>query len=128
MEGGRIRTLVLPDVRGGDRVLRVTWHPASGTVVFSHWTGSVCTASTPVRLADASTLIELLVGALRDLASGAAPTGAGGARGARGAGRSGRSGPIRGLAGVWRRIQPAVARVQQMPGRPLSHRPSRAAR
>lgn len=66
MEDIRTRTLVLPDIRGEDRVLRITWHPASSTVVFSHWTGSVCTASTPVSLSEASRLIDLLVGALRD--------------------------------------------------------------
>ncbi len=56
---------MLPDSRGAERHLRVTWHPATETVVFSHWTGPVCTASTPVHLADASRVIELLVGALR---------------------------------------------------------------
>ena len=71
MEEPRTRTLVLPDSRGGDRFLRVTWHPASSTVVFSHWTGSICTASTPVTLDDASRLVELFVGALRGLAKGA---------------------------------------------------------
>jgi hypothetical protein len=65
----RTRTLVLPDIRGEDRVLRITWHPASFTVVFSHWTGSVCTASTPVSLSEASRVIDLLVGALRDVVS-----------------------------------------------------------
>lgn len=65
----RTRTLTLPDGRGGDRFLRVTWHPTTATVVFSHWTGSLCTASTPMSLAEASRLIELLVGALRGLAN-----------------------------------------------------------
>lgn len=68
MEEGTTRTLVLGDARGNDRFLRVTWHPASSTIVFSHWAGSVCTASTPVRLPDASKVIDLLVGALRDAA------------------------------------------------------------
>jgi hypothetical protein len=67
VEEVRARTLVLADSRGGDRFLRVTWHPATSTVVFSHWTGSICTASTPVSLAEASRVIELLVGALRGL-------------------------------------------------------------
>lgn len=40
-------------------------------MVFSHWNGPVCTASTPVGLPDASRLIELLVVALRDLAGSA---------------------------------------------------------
>jgi hypothetical protein len=68
VEASKTRTVVLGDVRGGDRFLRVTWHPGFSTIVFSHWSGSVCTASTPVRLAEASRVIELLVGALPDLA------------------------------------------------------------
>jgi hypothetical protein len=60
--------VVLSDARAIDRCLRVTWHPASSTVVFSHWNGSVCTASTPVRLPEASKLIDLLVDALRQVA------------------------------------------------------------
>jgi hypothetical protein len=63
----RTRSLVLPDIRGDDRYLRVTWHAASSTVVFSHWSGSVCTASTPVSLSEASRAIDLLVDALRDV-------------------------------------------------------------
>jgi hypothetical protein len=39
--------------------------------VFSHWKGSVCAASTPVRLTEASRLIDLFVGALREVAEGA---------------------------------------------------------
>jgi hypothetical protein len=64
----RTRTVVLPDSRGGEQFLRVTWHPASSTIVFSHWNGTLCTASTPLRLTDATRLIDLLVGALRDVA------------------------------------------------------------
>jgi hypothetical protein len=70
-EQGRTETVVLTDARDGDRCLRVTWHPDSATVVFSHWNGSVCAASTPVDLADASRLVELLVDALRHQADGA---------------------------------------------------------
>ena len=69
MEEGRTRTVLLGDARDTERCLRVTWHPDSSTVVFSHWNGPVCAASTPVELADASRLVELLVGALRDAAS-----------------------------------------------------------
>ena len=61
--------MLLGDARDTERYLRVTWHPDSSTVVFSHWSGPVCAASTPVELADASRLVELLVGALRDAAS-----------------------------------------------------------
>lgn len=69
MEEGRTRTVLLGDARDTDRYLRVTWHPGSSTVVFSHWNGPVCAASTPVELDDASHLVELLVGALREAAS-----------------------------------------------------------
>lgn len=69
-ESGRTESVVLGDVRDGERCLRVTWHPDTGTVVFSHWNGAVCTASTPVDLADASRLVELLVGGLRDQTAG----------------------------------------------------------
>ncbi len=65
----RTRTLALPDIRGEDRFLRISWHPSSSTVVFSHWVGSVCIASTPVSLPDASRVIDLLVGALRGVVS-----------------------------------------------------------
>lgn len=61
--------MLLCDARDDERYLRVTWHPDSSTVVFSHWNGPVCAASTPVELADASRLVELLVGALREAAT-----------------------------------------------------------
>jgi hypothetical protein len=62
---------MLSDARGGDRFLRVTWHPASSTLVFSHWTGTVCTASTPVKLPEASKIVDIVVGSLRDVAEAA---------------------------------------------------------
>ena len=58
----------LPDARGGDLYLRATWHPQSATVVFSHWDGEVCVASTPVALSDATSVIDLLVRALSEVA------------------------------------------------------------
>lgn len=54
----------LTDVRGNDLYLRATWHPDSATIVFSHWNGEVCTASTPVALTDCTKLIELMVRSL----------------------------------------------------------------
>jgi len=68
VEEKRARSLVLTDAHGGDRFLRVTWHPASSTIVFSHWTGTVCTASTPVKLPEASKIVDLVVSSLRDVA------------------------------------------------------------
>ena len=59
----------LADVRGGDQYLRATWHPESATIVFSHWNGEVCTASTPVALTDCTELIELQVRSLSQVAS-----------------------------------------------------------
>ena len=67
MEEKRGRSLMLTDARGGDRLLRVTWHPASSTIVFSHWTGTVCTASPPVKLPEASKIVDLVVSSLRDV-------------------------------------------------------------
>ena len=58
----------LPDVRGGDLYLRATWHPDSATVVFSHWNGGVCVASTPVALTESTSVIDLLVRALSEVA------------------------------------------------------------
>jgi hypothetical protein len=55
-------------VRGRDLFLRATWHPESDTIVFSHWHGEVCTASTPVALTDSTKLIDLLVHALSEVA------------------------------------------------------------
>ena len=64
----------LADVRGGDQYLRATWHPESATIVFSHWNGEVCMASTPVALTDCVELIELQVRSLSHLADrGLAP-------------------------------------------------------
>ena len=58
----------VPDVRGGDRYLRVTWHRDTATVVLSHWNGDVCVGSTPVAVADAAKLIELFARALGEAA------------------------------------------------------------
>ena len=77
MEEKRARSVMLSDARGGDRFLRVTWHPVSSTLVFSHWTGAVCTASTPVKLPEASKIVDIVVSSLRDVAEAAsapAPT------------------------------------------------------
>jgi hypothetical protein len=59
----------LADVRGGDQYLRATWHPESATIVFSHWSGEICTASTPVALSDCTQLIELQVRSLSQMAN-----------------------------------------------------------
>jgi hypothetical protein len=74
VETGFERSLHLPDVRGGDRYLRVTWHADTSTLVLSHWRDAICVASTPVTLEDATRLVGLVVGALKEkaiLAAGA---------------------------------------------------------
>jgi hypothetical protein len=58
----------LADKRGGNQYLRATWHAESSTIVFSHWNGEVCVASTPVALAEASRLLDLQVRALTEVA------------------------------------------------------------
>lgn len=58
----------LSDVRGNDLYLRATWHPESSTIVFSHWNGEVCVASTPVALTDCTELIGLMVRSLSAVA------------------------------------------------------------
>jgi hypothetical protein len=75
VEEGFNRRLFIPDVRGSHRYLRVTWHKETSTIVLSHWQDDVCLASTPVSLQDATKLIGLIVGALKDAAasSGAVP-------------------------------------------------------
>jgi hypothetical protein len=64
----RPNRVFLADIRGGDQYLRATWHEESDTVVFSHWSGEVCLASTPLALTDSSQLVELLVHALAETA------------------------------------------------------------
>jgi hypothetical protein len=59
----------LADIRGRDLYLRATWHPESCTIVFSHWDGEICVASTPVALTDSTKLIDLQVRALSEIAN-----------------------------------------------------------
>ena len=63
------RRLFLSDARGPHRYLRVTWHRETSTIVLSHWQDDVCLASTPVSLEDATRLIGLIVGALKESAA-----------------------------------------------------------
>jgi hypothetical protein len=61
--------IFLADMRGGDQYMRATWHPDSATIVFSHWVGEVCMASTPVGLTESTRLIDLQVRALSEVAN-----------------------------------------------------------
>lgn len=68
MEEGYTRRIYLPDVRGRERYLRVTWHRDSSTLVWSQWQGDRCVASTRVSLADSLPLAELILDALEGTA------------------------------------------------------------
>ncbi|HET6875857.1 MAG TPA: hypothetical protein VFH70_13810 [Acidimicrobiales bacterium] len=46
--------------------MRVTWHPESSTLVWSHWQRDVCVGSTPVNVEDAAQLVDLIKGALNE--------------------------------------------------------------
>jgi hypothetical protein len=51
---------VFLDDRGGDRALRVTWHPEAGLVVLSLWRENVCAGSFRVRADEVGALIAAL--------------------------------------------------------------------
>jgi hypothetical protein len=57
-----LERLLIDDVRGEGRFLRVTVH--DGVVVISHWQDEVCVAATRIPLSAAPELIALLAGAL----------------------------------------------------------------
>ena len=69
MAEGVVRRIYVPDMRGTDEYLRMTWHAEQQVVVVSHWQGSVCTAATRVGVQDASEVIGFLAGALADAAT-----------------------------------------------------------
>lgn len=72
------RRVLLADQGDADRHLRVTWHQDEHVVVFSQWSGSVCSAAIPVSVAETASLATLLVDALgqelRSLAVAQPPT------------------------------------------------------
>ena len=51
---------VFVDARGGDRALRVTWHPEAEMVVLSLWRDNVCAGSFRVAAAEVPDLITAL--------------------------------------------------------------------
>ena len=51
---------VFVDARGGDRALRVTWHPEAETVVLSLWRENVCAGSFRVHADEVPDLIAAL--------------------------------------------------------------------
>jgi hypothetical protein len=68
--------LVLGDQRGGGRYLRASWHAESRSIVLSHWSDDVCTASSRVALADAPRLIGFFVDSLHHAATAPLPSAA----------------------------------------------------
>jgi len=66
-----IRGEVVVDARGGDRALRVSWHPEHGVVVLSTWRGNTCVGTVQVDTAEVPHLVDVLVRGLA--ASSAAP-------------------------------------------------------
>lgn len=55
---------VFLDARGGDRALRVTWHPEAGMVVLSLWRDNVCAGTFRLRRDEIPELLELLIAGL----------------------------------------------------------------
>jgi hypothetical protein len=66
VEEGFTRRVFVPDVRGRDRYLRVTWHKESATLVWSQWQGDRCIGSTRVSLADSLQLVDMITGAIEE--------------------------------------------------------------
>lgn len=56
-----IRGEVVLDARGGERALRVSWHPGHGLVVLSIWRGSTCAATVQIDAAQVPHLVDVLV-------------------------------------------------------------------
>lgn len=61
---------VLVDARGGDRALRVTWHPEAEMVVLSLWRENVCAGSFRIPAADVPALISTLAAGLTTAKAG----------------------------------------------------------
>lgn len=58
--------VLIDDVRGQGRFLRVTVHSDLGVVVFSHWQGDECVAATRVPMSSVGELTDLLRDGLSD--------------------------------------------------------------
>lgn len=116
MEEGFNRRLFIPDVRGSHRYLRVTWHKETSTIVLSHWQDEVCLASTPVSLQDATKLIGLIVGALKEAAAASSSE----------APETGLSAQRPGVSGWFRRrFRPPLAQIIGLQDRFRHERPAR---
>ncbi len=62
---------VLVDDRGGDRALRVTWHPEADVVVLSLWRDNVCAGSFRLPASEVPALIATLASGLSAVSSSA---------------------------------------------------------
>ena len=74
-QGNRHRVF-LPQALGADEFLRATWHESDRIIVFSHWSGNMCMAATPVRISDTPELAELLRAAIAHAVSEPEPVAA----------------------------------------------------
>lgn len=54
----------VPDQRGGERWMRVTWHAQAGAVVLSIWREGTCVATARVDRAEVPALVSALVDGL----------------------------------------------------------------
>ncbi len=61
---------VLVDARGGDRALRVSWHPEADLVVLSLWRENVCAGSFRIPAAEVPMLISVLAAGLTTAKAG----------------------------------------------------------
>jgi hypothetical protein len=62
----------VPDSRGVDQFLRVTWHDDARQFVLSVWQGELCVAAVRIGAHDAPELVRILVDGLADAAEKAA--------------------------------------------------------
>ena len=62
----------LPDARGTDRALRVTWHLEAGCVVLSTWRDGRCSSTARLAPAEAARLVGALAEGLAALTDGLA--------------------------------------------------------
>ena len=62
---------VFIDDRGGDRALRVTWHPEADVVVLSLWRDNVCAGSFRLPAAEVPALLATLAAGLSAATSAA---------------------------------------------------------
>ncbi len=63
----------LPDARGEDRALRVSWHAELDCVVLSTWRGDTCASTVRLDRAGAAALVAALAEGLAELGAPAAP-------------------------------------------------------